>query len=117
MMPALAVATAHTFVLTVSHGLLFRQPLFTAAALLSLLLFRIRLIWSRVAASLEIVRFNLCLDSGPDPSPNKGPNSGPNPAQELGKLHLHLQFYSRCSKIPGSARQLRAPRTHESITI
>jgi hypothetical protein len=26
-MPALAVATAHTFVLTVSHGLLFRQPL------------------------------------------------------------------------------------------
>jgi hypothetical protein len=27
VMPALAVATAHTFVLTVSHGLLFRQPL------------------------------------------------------------------------------------------
>jgi hypothetical protein len=27
MMPTLAVATAHTFVLTVSHGLLFRQPL------------------------------------------------------------------------------------------
>jgi hypothetical protein len=44
MMPALAVATAHPFVLTVSHGLLFRQPLFTAAALLPLLLFRLRLI-------------------------------------------------------------------------
>jgi hypothetical protein len=27
VMPALAVATAHTFVLTVSHDLLFRQPL------------------------------------------------------------------------------------------
>jgi len=34
MMPTLAVATAHAFVLTVSHGLLFRQPPFTATALL-----------------------------------------------------------------------------------
>jgi hypothetical protein len=32
MMPTLAVATAHAFVLTVSHGLLFRQPPFTATA-------------------------------------------------------------------------------------
>jgi len=32
MMPTLAVATAHTFVLTVSHGLLFRRPPFTATA-------------------------------------------------------------------------------------
>jgi hypothetical protein len=34
MMPTLAVATAHAFVLTVSHDLLFRQPPFTATALL-----------------------------------------------------------------------------------
>jgi len=32
MMPTFAVATAHAFVLTVSHGLLFRQPPFTATA-------------------------------------------------------------------------------------
>jgi hypothetical protein len=32
MMPTLAVTTAHAFVLTVSHGLLFRQPPFTATA-------------------------------------------------------------------------------------
>jgi hypothetical protein len=38
MMPTLAVATAHAFVLTVSHGLLFRQPPFTATALLPPLL-------------------------------------------------------------------------------
>jgi hypothetical protein len=38
MMPTLAVATAHAFVLTVSHGLLFRQPPLTATALLPPLL-------------------------------------------------------------------------------
>jgi hypothetical protein len=38
MMPTLAVATAHAFVLTVSHDLLFRQPPFTATALLPPLL-------------------------------------------------------------------------------
>jgi hypothetical protein len=38
MMPTLAVATAHALVLTVSHGLLFRQPPFTATALLPPLL-------------------------------------------------------------------------------
>jgi len=32
VMPTFAVATAHAFVLTVSHGLLFRQPPFTATA-------------------------------------------------------------------------------------
>jgi hypothetical protein len=32
MVPAFAVTTAHTFVLTVSHGLLFRQPLLSATA-------------------------------------------------------------------------------------
>ena len=39
MMPTLAVATAHAFVLTVSHGLLFRQPPFTATAPLPPILF------------------------------------------------------------------------------
>ena len=34
MMPTLAVTTAHALVLTVSHDLLFRQPPFTATALL-----------------------------------------------------------------------------------
>jgi hypothetical protein len=34
MMPTLTVATAHAFVLTVSHDLLFRQPPFTATTLL-----------------------------------------------------------------------------------
>jgi hypothetical protein len=38
MMSTLAVATAHAFVLTVSHGLLFRQPPLTATALLPPLL-------------------------------------------------------------------------------
>jgi len=38
MMPTLAVTTAHAFVLTVSHGLLFRRPPFTATALLPPLL-------------------------------------------------------------------------------
>jgi hypothetical protein len=38
MMPTLTVATAHAFVLTVSHGLLFRQPPLTATALLPPLL-------------------------------------------------------------------------------
>ena len=39
MMPTFAVATAHAFVLTVSHGLLFRRPPFTATALLPPILF------------------------------------------------------------------------------
>jgi hypothetical protein len=39
MMPTFAVATAHAFVLTVSHGLLFRQPPFTATAPLPPILF------------------------------------------------------------------------------
>ncbi len=39
MMPTLAVAAAHAFVLTVSHGLLFRQPPFTATAPLPPVLF------------------------------------------------------------------------------
>ena len=39
MMPTFAVATAHAFVLTVSHGLLFRQPPFTATARLPPILF------------------------------------------------------------------------------
>ena len=38
MMPTFAVATAHAFVLTVSHDLLFRQPPLTTAALLPLIL-------------------------------------------------------------------------------
>jgi len=38
MMPTFAVATAHAFVLTVSHDLLFRQPPLTSAALLPLIL-------------------------------------------------------------------------------
>ena len=38
MVSTLAVATAHAFVLTVSHGLLFRQPPLTATALLPPLL-------------------------------------------------------------------------------
>ena len=37
-MPTLAVTTAHAFVLTVSHGLLFRRPPFTATARLPPLL-------------------------------------------------------------------------------
>jgi len=40
MMPTFAVATAHAFVLTVSHGLLFRQPPFTATAPLPSILFK-----------------------------------------------------------------------------
>jgi hypothetical protein len=39
MMPTFAVATAHAFVLTVSHGLLFRRPPFTATAPLPPILF------------------------------------------------------------------------------
>ena len=39
MVPTFAVTTAHTFVLTVSHGLLFRQPLLSATARLPPLLF------------------------------------------------------------------------------
>jgi hypothetical protein len=39
MMPTFAVATAHAFVLTVSHGLLFRRPPFTTTALLPSILF------------------------------------------------------------------------------
>ena len=39
VMPTFAVATAHAFVLTVSHGLLFRQPPFTATAPLPPILF------------------------------------------------------------------------------
>ena len=40
MMPTFAVATAHAFVLTVSHGLLFCQPPFTATAPLPPVLFQ-----------------------------------------------------------------------------
>jgi hypothetical protein len=39
MMSTFAVTTAHTFVLTVSHDLLFRQPLLPATAGLPPLLF------------------------------------------------------------------------------
>jgi hypothetical protein len=38
MVPTFAVTTAHTFVLTVSHGFLFRQPLLPATARLPPLL-------------------------------------------------------------------------------
>jgi hypothetical protein len=38
MVPTFAVTTAHPFVLTVSHGLLFRQPLLSATARLPSLL-------------------------------------------------------------------------------
>src|SRR5437764_3555096 len=38
VVPTFAVTTAHTFVLTVSHGLLFRQPLLSATARLPPLL-------------------------------------------------------------------------------
>jgi hypothetical protein len=39
VVPTFAVTTAHPFVLPVSHGLLFRQPLLSATARLPPLLF------------------------------------------------------------------------------
>jgi hypothetical protein len=58
MMPTLAVATAHTFVLTVSHGLLFRQPPFTATTLCRRFSLRIHQIASRGCGPLEIIHRN-----------------------------------------------------------
>jgi hypothetical protein len=60
MMPTFAVTTAHAFVLTVSHGLLFRQPPFTATAPLPPILFE----FARFHRAARAARNLLTLISG-----------------------------------------------------
>jgi hypothetical protein len=54
MMPTFAVTTAHAFVLTVSHGLLFRRPPFTATALLPPLLSKFTMFHRAANPPLEV---------------------------------------------------------------
>ena len=63
-MPTLAVTTAHALVLTVSHDLLFRQPPFTATALLPVLLSN-----SPHCIGQPRAARTLCLVPGPIPGP------------------------------------------------
>jgi hypothetical protein len=89
MVSTFAVATAHAFVLTVSHGLLFRQPPFTATARLPPILFEFTRFHRAAARRSKFRNLNL--------------RSLTKPSRCIGKLFL--------------ARELRAGRTHESVTI
>ena len=79
MVSTFAVATAHAFVLTVSHGLLFRQPPFTATARLPPILFEFTR-FHRAAARRSKFR-NLNLRS------LTKPNSVPNVTRSMVALH------------------------------
>ena len=79
MVSTFAVATAHAFVLTVSHGLLFRQPPFTATARLPPILFEFTR-FHRAAARRSKFR-NLNLRS------LTNPNSVPNVTRSMVALH------------------------------
>jgi hypothetical protein len=97
MMPTFAVTTAHAFVLTVSHGLLFRRPPFTATAPLPPILF-------------EFTRFHRAA-AGRAKFPNLNFRSL---TQSQFSSQRH-EFDSRAASAKHFlARQLRAGRTHEA---
>ena len=99
MVSTFAVATAHAFVLTVSHGLLFRQPPFTATARLPPILFEFTR-FHRAAARRSKFR-NLNLRS------LTKPNSVPNVTRSM--VALHRQTLPRAP--------IACSPTHESVTI
>jgi hypothetical protein len=85
MMPTLAVTTAHALVLTVSHDLLFRQPPFTATALLPPLLSN-----SPHCIGQPRAARTLCLVPGHD-----FPIHQLDKSHFIGKLPAEFQCYSR----------------------